>query len=389
MKAKKSSILLVSFCITLVLLVLASKPALTIAEPIRMGGLFSMTGATSMWGKAFKESFDLLLKQVDYKVAGSQIEFYLEDVKQDPAVSLDMARKLVEGNKVQIVFGPLLGSSRLAVLPYLRQRKILNVTVGEGALAELTEVGQFASQPGGLWAYVTRPLGMYAYDVMGYRTATTLAADFVAGHEFMQGFTDAFKKKGGVVIQQQWPPYNTLDFSPYLSALKNADCVVTWQANPPTELAFVKQCYDYGIHKKPVVFLWGEDMEEEMMPQLGDYILGMKGTHKYSLRLDLPANKKFITAFEAAYGHKPTPHNAGAYESLLVVLKALEATRGDTTANKMLQAITKLKLDTPMGHLIFNSKGTGFRDLYICEIQKVAGKYEWVPIKTYPPTIIE
>lgn len=389
MKAKRSSILFVSFCVILVLLVLVSKPALTLADPIRIGGLFSMTGAGSMWGKAFKESFDLLLKQVDYKVAGSPIEFYMEDVKQDPAAALDVARKLVEGNKVQIVFGPLLGSSRLAVLPYLRQRKILSVTLGEGSLSELTELGEFACRPGGLWAYVTRPLGMYAYDVMGYRTATTLAADFVAGHEFMKGFTDAFKEKGGVVIQQQWPPYNTLDFSPYLSALKNADCIVTWQANPPTELAFVKQCYDYGIHKKPVLFLWGEDMEEEMMPQLGDYILGMKGAFKYSLRLDSPANKQFITAFEAAYGHKPTAHNAGGYESLLVVLKGLEATRGDTTANKMLQAITKLKLDTPMGHLIFDSKGTGFRDLYISEIQKVAGKYGWVPIKTYPAAIIK
>jgi branched-chain amino acid transport system substrate-binding protein len=390
MKAKKSLILFTGFCLILMLLVWASKPALTLAKPIRIGCLFPMTASGAMWGKAFKESFELGLKQVDYKVAGSPIEIFIEDDKSDPAVALDKVRKLVEGNKVQIVFGPLLGSSRLSVLPYLRQHKILNVTVAEGALSELEEVGEFASQPGGLWAYVTRPLGAYAYDEMGCRTATTLAADFVAGHEFMQGFTDVFKKKGGVVIQQQWPPFNTFDFSPYLSALKKADCVVTWQAAPPMELAFVKQCYDHGITKEmPMLFLWGEDMEEEMMPELGDYILGMKGAFKYSLRLDTPANKKFIAAFEAQHGHKPTPHSAGAYESLLVVLKALEATGGDTTANKMLQAIAKLKLDTPMGHLIFNSKGMGFRDLYICEIQKVAGKYGWVPIKKYPPSIIE
>ncbi|GAH94447.1 unnamed protein product, partial [marine sediment metagenome] len=44
----------------------------------------------------------------------------------DPVCTLDKARKLVEYDKVNFIIGPLDGSSRRAVEPYLAEHKVPN-----------------------------------------------------------------------------------------------------------------------------------------------------------------------------------------------------------------------------------------------------------------------
>ena len=44
----------------------------------------------------------------------------------------------------------------------------------------------------------------------------------------MQGFIDS----GGQVIQKQWVPIGTQDFSPYLAAMKPADVCLFWLETP-------------------------------------------------------------------------------------------------------------------------------------------------------------
>lgn len=67
-----------------------------------------------------------------------------------------------------------------------------------------------------------------AYEKLGYRTATTIGADYVAGHDFIGGFVQAFEERGGKVIQQQWYPMGATDFTSYIINLKKADCLVAW-----------------------------------------------------------------------------------------------------------------------------------------------------------------
>jgi hypothetical protein len=67
-----------------------------------------------------------------------------------------------------------------------------------------------------------------------------------------------------------------------------------------------------------------------------------------------------------------------------VVLAALKATGGDTDPDILKKALLNVKLNLPPGPFRFSEGRVGMVPLRVCEVQRVGGKLQWVPIKEYP-----
>ena len=269
----------------------------------------------------------------------------------------------------------------MATGPYLAQNKIMQIGP-MGKVQEITQWGHFIL-PWGPHETDGIPLGMYAYDQLGYRKIVTIGSDYAAGRLFVGGAVDAFKKKGGTVEQQQWPPAGTGDFGPYLTALKPADAIITWLGG--AELTrFLKQHKDFGI-KLPVLQVTGDQLRSTQMKELGNVIVGAVSEVDYTSRLDNAANKKYVAAFAAKFGKDRNPERDTycSYLAMDLILEGLKATNGDASFDKLRPAILNLKLDTAQGPLYFDKSGSGIINRYIAKAAVIDGTYVWDPIFTY------
>jgi len=374
----------VSSLLLLLAVICAGPASAQQAEPVRIGALLDMTGGFADFGLKFKAGIEFRLEEANWAVAGRPITLIIADsASQQPAVALDQGKKLVEQDKVHVVIGPLTSGPRLAVEPYFAERRVPTLTVSSHTIAA-KKFGWTVFTRGTLWQ-VPYPLGVFAAEQLGLKTVSTIATDFVAGREYTAAFVDGFKQKGGAVGQQQWPPLGTPDFGPYLVGLREADGLAVMLGGTDI-LRFLKQYAEFGLLKKKTRILLptAAVLEDIRLQELGDITVGIIGADDYAKRLDSPANKRFISAFESKSRTRAEKHQAAAYESTSIVLQALEATRGDTDPEKLRQAMFQVRLETPSGPLSFTPSGIAIRDVYVMEARKIGNEYGWVPLRTYP-----
>jgi branched-chain amino acid transport system substrate-binding protein len=340
-----------------------------------------------MWGNMFKNSMELALDEAKWEAAGKPIKLVIEDEGgEDVTMALDKAKKLVQSDKVGMVMGPFYGGSAFSVMPYTSSLPIVNVKWSQPGIRKEELGNKYAFWVPQTYNDNTYPVGLYAYEVKGIKSVVTLGSDYSCGYDFMQGFTDAFKAKGGNVVQQQWAPLTEQDYTPYLSALKPADALVLSTLGPPNHLAVIKQFGELGLSKKMSIFIAEVGtMPPPIMQQLGDKIIGVTGVEKFMPSLESPEAKRFLQAYTNKYKEEPDDKACDAYNGMKVVLAALNTTGGDTKPDTLKQALLKVELELPTGKFKFSEGRIGMQPLRVCEIQKIGGKYGWKVMKEYSP----
>ncbi len=360
------------------------------AAPIKVGGLLPLTGALMNEGPQVRAGMQLALEHYGSEVAGRKVELIIEDSATDPTTALDKARKLVERDNVSMIIGPQASNVAMAVQPYLTEKKIVCLKSRQFPIPLIAKF-PYLFVVEGTQKQTTSKMGDYAYNVLGYRKVSTMTADYVAGRDFMAGFTERFVELGGKVVQQQFYPNDAMDYANYLANVnvKEADCVAAWTGGPGGP-RLAKQYVEYGLKQKlPLItpFLSGI-FNEDTLSQIGDIILGVVGPSSYASTVDNAHNKKVVADYLKKYGRRPADSAiTGGYVNMQVVLEALKTTKGDTDADKIKQAILKLNIETPSGPVRFAPERLGILNIYICKIAKEGSDYFWQVVQTYKETI--
>ena len=297
---------------------------------------------------------------------------------------MEKLRKLVEADKVDVLTGPFFGPMGPAAWPYLLDVPMVSV---DNHCREKAEV-QYDYMFDGLGRYadMNYEQGRYAYDEMGIRTITTIAWDYQCPREFMEGFVRGFEEAGGTVVQQQWTEIAAADYTPYLLALEEADALVEATCGGDTSMRILTQAHELGIAQKMEGwFVCGtaELESPEILAELGDMGVGAIYAGPWSPLVDNPLNREFVENFQAEFGLVPSCWDAVKYEATWLILAALEATGGDTDADKLKAALLELELELPSGPFSFDQGRMGVRNKYIMEVQKVNGEYIGIIVKTY------
>lgn len=348
-------------------------------DQIDIGFIMELTGPGSFYGVSAKEAIELRLEQAGYTAAGKKINALWEDSATNPATAIQKVKKLVELDKVDMLFGTLFSDAQDAMAPYLARHKIINAACAGGNW-NLHETPNWIVFPG-TPETSDSPLGDYAYDA-GYRTMVTLGNDYSAGYGHVGGVVDQFKGRGGDVIQQYWVPYGTADYAPYLTSLKSADAYFTWNIMPDL-LTLVKQYYEYKV-KIPLMIGEAENLQPEHLKEIGPQAEGLIGILRgYTPRLDNPENKAFVAAFQQKYGRTPGLIEAFTYSCMDIYIKGLEETKGDPALETLKPAIIGMQFKTPVGPVGFTKNGYALTNRYLAKVKIENGEYFWEPFKTY------
>jgi branched-chain amino acid transport system substrate-binding protein len=348
-------------------------------KPIKLGLLVDFTGPMSFAGQPVVDGVKMRLEEAGYKVAGRTLQLVVEDSATDASIALEKAKKMVERDGVSFIIGPMISGMRMAVIPYLAKQKILTSAIHSDPL-ESAKFGNNLIFPGTL-TMDSLPVAEYASKELGYRTATCIGADYNAGHEYVNTLTKQFESMGGMAVQKQWAPLGTMDWAPYLTNLKKADCVAIWTIDSDI-VPFMQQYKSFGL-TMPLIMPQANVITSAIVAQKGESLTGLIGNITYHYDLDYPANKKYVPAFKAKYNRLPEHHETHPYIVTSMFLTALEQTKGDTSFDKLKKAILSLKIDTPEGPMSIDPNMVVRANKHICDIQKVNGTWVWHTLKTY------
>jgi branched-chain amino acid transport system substrate-binding protein len=332
------------------------------------------------------------LSMLNNQWMGRPLVYLHEDNASDPVVAVDKARKLVESDHINAMIGPIFSPSAKSVSDYLSKSSgIPEISINGQPTDNLATANGLAFEQMGLYDSQGYYFGKYLAD-KGYKTANVINYDDTPAHALTAGFKKAFvDEAGGKILSENYLDLSTVDFSSYLSAMKPADVTFDWIFGNGA-VPFVKQYHDYGL-KAPLAVPMSNNYTDAQLKELGDISLGMLACDFYAYTLDNPANKPFVAAFEKLFPDQGGPNSEvySAWQAVMIYLEGLKADGGDTTPSKVIPAMAALKLDTPSGHVEFQSFKNAYiptHDWFILEAQKVNGVITWVPVKTYSQVVL-
>jgi len=358
-------------------------------KPVKIGVLVAYTGFTADFTPWMEKGALFAVHEFGGKVAGRPIKLIMEDSASDPSKALDKARKMVERDKVDVIVGPILAPSAAGVAAYTAQSGTPHIIITQATLEELGHGGNNVFMHGGTLRGSGYPLGLYAYNKMGARTATVLHDDFNAGADLTQGAMDSFVSRGGKIIQRQRVPLNVMDFAPYLTAMKKADVVFFWFV-PLHALRFITQYNEYGL-KMPLVQTGCTTLGEGGLKQLGTKSLGLLSGHTYDAGIDTPEVKDWVKRYVQKWGHLKDSEGrfpeyaegVSMYMSVRTALEGIKATGGDTRHEVLSKGLRNLKYKSPWGMVSFRKDGLGIGDQKILKVIKTGDRYHRTAIHSY------
>lgn len=345
----------------------------TLGTPIKIGVLNPTTGAQTQNGTDVNKGLQLYFDSIGNQVAGHPIELVFEDDASNPQQGLERARKLVEQDKVDFLMGVVHSGVAVGIAQYAAQNEIPYIITCAGANG-LTgeERSPYIFRTSETNAQRNLVIGWYAATELGYKKAALFSWDFVAGAEHMAAFKASFEAAGGEAVIETATPLPTSDFGPFLSKIDKTkiDSIYAFYASADA-IRFVQQLKQFGFTPGLPVVEQGSLTEDEVIPQMGDDALGIKGTTCYTWSLDNPANTTFLEQYAAAGGEKPGWYVYQGYLGAMVASAAIEGAGGDLSDKEgFLTALASVKIDGPGGPFEFDSQGQAILNQYIVEVAK-------------------
>ena len=374
---KKNMLLpLLALLVTFSILVGFAGLAFASEPPIKIGHIRSLTGPIAITNDKMVKGFNLAMELVNYQIAGRKVEIILEDDGAKAEVAIDKARKLVEKDNVAMIVGPTTGGLQMAISTYMNRVGIPNIHTNPSPYGVIAQKHKWTIQVGGATPQVSSCGGRYAFEKLGVKKAIVIGEDSAAGHSYAGAFVLGFKNAGGKVIQEQWTPLGCSDYAPYFAAAKPADGCIVWTSGRDS-INILNQYYEYGMWDKMPMFpaFQGAIIESfilaRLQPKAAEALEGLVCPIQYSPHVDNETNKKFIEAYQKKYNRPPDNAESTAFNAALVIQAALEATGGDTTPQKFMDAMLATTITSTEGPVRFDKKKkSSIRNVGISKLEK-------------------
>ena len=208
----------------------------------------------------------------------------------------------------------------------------------------------------------------------GYKTAFLMAFDYAAGHQMMDTFREGFEASGGKIVGEAYPPLGeTKDFGPYLAKVKAAgpDAVFVFFAGGPA-IKFTKEWAAFGMKDEVQLAGAGWLNSALYVKKQGADAVGTLGSLNYYPSIDTPENNAWQEKFRAAHGRDGSEFGVAAYDSVRLMVSALEATGGNTDDKAaIVKAMHEVDFTGPRGPFRIDPKTNNvIQNIYVAQVEE-------------------
>lgn len=351
------------------------------AQEVRIGLLTTLTGPLAPLGQHVRDGFNLAVEEQGGKLGGVPTKVIVEDDQLRPDVAVQLATKLAERDKIQILTGVIFSNVAMAVLKPAVENKVFFVSPNAGP-------AQLAGKQCSPWFYATAWQNDQPHEAMGahlqaasVKKVYLVAPNYNAGKEALRGFKSAYK---GTVVGESYPGMNQLDFAAEISQIRAAkpDAVYVFLSGG-MGVNFTKQ-YAQAKLVGEIPMYSAFTIDAITLPAIGEAAVGTFQSNLWNADLKLPANVAFVAAFQKKYGYLPSNYAAQSYDSARLIGAALKQAGGQLQDKRAFgNALRTAKFESVRGPFAFNSNNFPIGNFYLLEaVKRADGAVEQVTRKT-------
>ena len=345
-------------------------------ETIRVGMVMPLTGTLATAGKQVVAGARLYISQHGNTVAGKQIEL----IVKDSTSSFEVGKRLIQGSIVNdnadIIAGGLTGDL-LASASLITDAKKPTVIMLSSTSAVIDKSPYFLrtsctlSQSSGIMAdWAIRN------DI---KKVVTLVTDFSPGHEAEATFKDRYLAAGGQIAEVIRVPLQNPDFAPFLQRARDAAPQAIFVFIPSVQAGtFAKQFVERGLDKIGIKLIGpGDVTDDELLPNMGDAILGTVTAHFYSAAHPSPINKAFVDAYWKQSNNRANFMAVSGYDGMHLIYQALRKTGGSSESELLTSVMKGMSWESPRGVMsIDRETGDVIHDIYIRKVERANGELQ-------------
>lgn len=344
-------------------------------DTIKVGGVLEMTGGSASFGISSKNGIDLALKKINEKgvLGGKKLSLVVADTKSEASEATNAMQKVISQDKVVAVIGPNQSSAVIAAGAINNGSKVVDITP-MGTNPDVTvdpktkKVKPYSFRTCFIDPFQGTVMASFASNDLKVKKAAIYidnTSDYAKG--LAQFFKENFVKNGGQVVIEEAYLQKDTDFKSTLTKIKAAQPDFIYIPGYYQEVGLiVKQAREMGI---TVPMAGGDGWDSAKLPEIAGKA-ALENTFFSSLyspddTSDL--NKEFVAEYKKAYNTNPDVFAALAYDSTLLVAKAIEDA-GSADPAKIAEAMAKIKgFKGVSGEVTFNEEHNPIKSAVIIE----------------------
>jgi branched-chain amino acid transport system substrate-binding protein len=332
------------------------------AETVKIGVVLPFSGANADLGHQIDKAFDLYVKLHAKDIAPHKVEIIKRDEGPPTgAQAKTVTTELITNDKVQLVTGFVFSPSAIALAPVITQAKIPMVIANAGT-AWITNLSPYIVRLSFSMWHPAYPMGAYAYDKIGCKTAAMAYTDFPPGKDSTEAFKTGFEKAGGKITESipMGSPVQVPDFTPFFQRIKDAkpDCMYVFIPSGAHATGVMKAYGELGMRKAGIKLIGPMDLiPDNKLQDMGDAAIGTIVMGHYAVDLTSPQNKSFKEEWHKAYGKDSYPDfmSAAGWDTMHAIFDTIKKLNGNMSDGaKVVDAMKGWSADGPRGHVMID-----------------------------------
>jgi branched-chain amino acid transport system substrate-binding protein len=272
----------------------------------------------------------------------------------------------------------------LAVAPLATEAKIPQVVTAAGT-SIITERSPYIVRTSFTLAQSTVPMADWAVK-NGIKKVVSIVSDYAPGADAEKSFSERLAAGGGQVIEAIKVPLANPDFAPFLQRAADAKPDAIFVFVPSGQGGtFMKQFTERGLDKAGIKLIGpGDVTDDDLLPAMGDSVLGTVTAHFYSADHDSAKNKAYVAAFKKANNFRPNFMSVGGYDGMNLIYEALKKTGGKSDGDSLLAAMKGLAWESPRGPISIDPDTRDIiQNVYMRKVEKKGGELYNVEFATF------
>ncbi|MCA0846641.1 ABC transporter substrate-binding protein [Salipiger thiooxidans] len=328
---------------------------------VKVGMITTLSGGGASLGIDTRDGFLLAMQ----KAGRDDVEVIVEDDQQKPDVAVQIADKMIQSEKVDILTGIVWSNLAMAVVPaataqgkfYLSTNAAPAQLAGKGCNPNYFAVSYQNDN-------LHEAAGAYAKSE-GFTKPFIMAPNYPAGQDSLNGFKRFY---GGELAGEVYTKLGQTDYASEIAQIRasGADSIFFFLPGG-MGISFLKQFADSGVDLPVMGPAFSFD--QNILQAVGDAALGVKNGSNWSKDLDNAANAAFVSGFEEAYGRLPSLYAAYGYDTANLLLSALDKAQ-PSDAEAFRAALKEAAFDSVRGDFSFDTNQHPIQDIYIREVIK-------------------
>ncbi len=367
----------------------AEEPAagLTCAEPIKVGLITDETGALAIYGAHILRGFPLGMEYATgsaategsgytaYMLGDCEIQVYTRDDQSNPETTATVGRELIEVVGVDVLVGTVSSGATASLQELARENGIVHIAAPAAANdltgATFNEYSFRTSRTN-----YQDAVNMCEYLASQYDNFVQIAPDYSFGQGSAIAFRDACTLFGGTFVAPDiFAPADTTDFTPYMDQVLDAvdagaeALIVTWAGGGFVPLYQAYQ--DTGAADE--IPMAAGFVDNVVMPAFFANAIGQtSGTLYHYTFPDNAINDWLVEQTIARFGVPPDLFDADGMNAAIMLVEAIKATNGETSADALIPAMEGMEFAGPKGTVYVRPEDhVAIQDMYIATLLNV------------------